>query len=91
MENRLRRSRAVARVRDSPRERDHHAREVDLADELAIADDAGGGIAQAFAAVQYGMGEDSLAERIGKPVAYARELLTKHRDTYSQFWKWSEE
>lgn len=41
-------------------------------------------------AVQYGMQEESLARRILRPPAYARELLRKHRHTYSQFWEWSE-
>jgi DNA polymerase I-like protein with 3'-5' exonuclease and polymerase domains len=41
-------------------------------------------------AVQYGMGEASLAVRIGQPVARARYLLDLHRRTYKQFWKWSD-
>ena len=41
-------------------------------------------------AVQYGMGEESLAQRIGQPAALARELLHRHRQTYSRFWQWSE-
>ena len=41
-------------------------------------------------AVQYGMGEASLAVRINKPVARARQLLELHRRTYRQFWKWSD-
>ena len=41
-------------------------------------------------AAQYGMGEDSLAVKLGKPVAEARELLRLHRATYPQFWRWSE-
>ncbi len=41
-------------------------------------------------AVQYGMGEESLAARIGQPVARARYLLDLHRRTYKQFWKWSD-
>jgi hypothetical protein len=40
-------------------------------------------------AVQYGMGEESLAQRIGQPVIRARELLRLHRDTYRDFWAWS--
>jgi hypothetical protein len=39
---------------------------------------------------QYGMGEQTLAVRINKPVAYARELLQMHRATYRKFWKWSD-
>jgi DNA polymerase-1 len=41
-------------------------------------------------AVQYGMGEASLAVRINQPVARARQLLALHRHTYRQFWKWSD-
>lgn len=41
-------------------------------------------------AVQYGMGERSLAQRIGQPEAYARELLRLHRQTFPRFWRWSQ-
>ncbi len=41
-------------------------------------------------AVQYGMGERSLAIAIGKSEAHARELLRLHRQTYPTFWRWSE-
>ena len=41
-------------------------------------------------AVQYGMGEESLAARINQPVARARQLLALHRQTYRKFWKWSD-
>jgi hypothetical protein len=41
-------------------------------------------------AVQYGMGADSLAFRIGQPLFQARELLRLHRETYSKFWNWSD-
>jgi DNA polymerase I-like protein with 3'-5' exonuclease and polymerase domains len=41
-------------------------------------------------AVQYGMGEESLAMRIGQPVPRARELLRLHRETYQVFWEWSD-
>jgi DNA polymerase I len=41
-------------------------------------------------AVQYGMGEASLAARINQPVARARQLLELHRRTYRKFWKWSD-
>jgi hypothetical protein len=39
---------------------------------------------------QYGMGEQALAVRIGKPVAHARDLLRAHRSTYQRFWEWSD-
>ncbi|MEN9722596.1 MAG: polymerase thermostable [Pseudomonadota bacterium] len=41
-------------------------------------------------AVQYGMGEASLAERIGQTVAKARSLLQKHHYLYPVFWRWSD-
>jgi hypothetical protein len=45
---------------------------------------------QCVLAVQYGMGEASLAVRINQPVARARQLLQLHRRTYRTFWKWSD-
>lgn len=41
-------------------------------------------------AVQYGMGEYSLAQRINQPPIYARQLLKLHRSTYRVFWQWSD-
>jgi hypothetical protein len=41
-------------------------------------------------AVQYGMGERSLARKIGRPEAEARRLLELHRQTYPTFWRWSQ-
>jgi hypothetical protein len=41
-------------------------------------------------AVQYGMEAESLAMRIGQPVAQARALLRLHRETYPAFWRWSD-
>ena len=41
-------------------------------------------------AVQYGMGEESLALRIGQPVSKARELLRLHRSTYRVYWAWNQ-
>jgi DNA polymerase I len=41
-------------------------------------------------AVQYGMGEASLAGRIGQSVAHARHLLHVHRATYPVFWRWTD-
>jgi hypothetical protein len=40
--------------------------------------------------VQYGMGAESLAQRIGKPTVYGRDLLRLHRETYPAFWRWSD-
>jgi DNA polymerase-1 len=42
-------------------------------------------------AVQYGMGADALAVRIGQPPIRARELLRLHRETYRVFWRWSDQ
>jgi DNA polymerase family A len=41
-------------------------------------------------AVQYGMGAEALAQRIGQPPIRARELLRLHRETYRLFWAWSD-
>jgi hypothetical protein len=41
-------------------------------------------------AVQYGMGEDTLAHRLGQPPIQARYLLRLHRETYRDFWIWSD-
>ena len=41
-------------------------------------------------AVQYGMQSQSLAQSLGQPEAMARRLLELHRQTYPQFWRWSE-
>lgn len=41
-------------------------------------------------AVMYGMGAESLAQKIGKPTAAAAELLALHRRTYPKFWQWSQ-
>ena len=40
--------------------------------------------------VQYGMGAATLADRIGQPIARARQLLQLHREAYPTFWRWSE-
>ena len=41
-------------------------------------------------AVQYGMGPEALAIRIGQAPIRARELLRLHRETYRIFWRWSD-
>ena len=41
-------------------------------------------------AVQYGMGAESLAERIQQPVIVAKDLLRKHLQTFKTFWHWSD-
>jgi len=41
-------------------------------------------------AVLYGMGPESLAQRLQQPVCQARELLRLHHETYAKFWWWSD-
>jgi hypothetical protein len=41
-------------------------------------------------AVQYGMGAESLTQRINQPVIRARDLLRLHKETYRTFWTWSD-
>ena len=45
---------------------------------------------QCVLGVQYGMGAETLALRIGQPALVARDLLRKHRETFPQFWRWSD-
>jgi DNA polymerase-1 len=45
---------------------------------------------QCVLAVQFGMGEESLAHRIGQPPIQARRLLRLHRETYQTYWNWSD-
>jgi DNA polymerase I len=45
---------------------------------------------QCALAVQYGMGPDSLAWRLGVPPFVARGLLQAHRETFRKFWRWSD-
>jgi DNA polymerase I len=40
--------------------------------------------------VQYGMGAETLAARLGRPPCLARDLLRLHCDTYPTFWRWSD-
>jgi hypothetical protein len=40
--------------------------------------------------LQYGMGPETLAFRIGQPTIVARDLIRLHRETYSTFWRWSD-
>lgn len=41
-------------------------------------------------AVQYCMGEESLARKLNVPPARSRELLRLHRTTYPDYWRWSD-
>jgi hypothetical protein len=45
---------------------------------------------QCVLATQYGMEHESLAARIGQPPVIARDLLRAHRETYRDFWRWSD-
>src|SRR5262249_39706099 len=45
---------------------------------------------QCVLAVQYGMEAEGLARRIAQPPIVARDLLRAHRETYRQFWTWSD-
>ena len=45
---------------------------------------------QCVLAVLYGMEAESLATRIGQPPVVARDLLRTHRETYRDFWRWSD-
>jgi hypothetical protein len=45
---------------------------------------------QCVLAVQYGMGFDALAAKIGQPPSRARQLLELHKRTYPKFWRWSD-
>jgi hypothetical protein len=40
--------------------------------------------------VLYGMGAATLAQRIGRPIAFGQELHRLHRRLYPQFWDWSD-
>ena len=40
-------------------------------------------------AVNYGMGVESLADRIQQPAIVARDLLRKHKEAFGTFWNWS--
>ncbi|TWU64624.1 DNA polymerase [Crateriforma conspicua] len=42
-------------------------------------------------ATQYGMTEHGLATKLNKPVAFARNLLRRHRETFPVFWRWSQQ
>jgi hypothetical protein len=41
-------------------------------------------------AVQYGMGVDSLAKKIGQSRCQASALIEQHQRTYRRFWEWSD-
>jgi DNA polymerase I len=45
---------------------------------------------QCVLGVQYGMGAETLALRIGQPLIVARNLLRAHHETYPPFWQWSD-
>jgi DNA polymerase I-like protein with 3'-5' exonuclease and polymerase domains len=41
-------------------------------------------------ATQYGMGPHSLAQRLGVTTIEANDLLSKHRQAFRTYWKWSD-
>lgn len=45
---------------------------------------------QCTLAVAYGMEAEGFAQRIGRPAIVGRDLLRSHRETYRQFWRWSD-
>jgi hypothetical protein len=45
---------------------------------------------QCVLGVNYGLGVDGLALRIGRPRPFARELLAAYRETYRTMWRWSD-
>lgn len=45
---------------------------------------------QCVLGVQYGMGPDSLALRIGKSKPYGNELLQHHKRVYKKYWHWGD-
>jgi hypothetical protein len=44
----------------------------------------------AILGTQYAMGAEALADRLGVPSSQGRELLRLHRETYPDYWRWSE-
>ena len=45
---------------------------------------------QCVLGVQYGMGAESLALRIGKSIPYGKELIHHHKRVFFKYWEWSE-
>jgi DNA polymerase-1 len=45
---------------------------------------------QCVLGLQYGMGEQALADRINQPLIVARALIQSHREVYRKFWRWSD-
>lgn len=41
-------------------------------------------------AVQYGMGAESLARKLGESPCWGRDLIALHRRTYPTYWRWSD-
>jgi hypothetical protein len=42
-------------------------------------------------AVQYGMGTETLAARLGVSGIEAHEMLNQHRELFAQYWRWSDD
>jgi DNA polymerase-1 len=45
---------------------------------------------QCALSIQYGIGPESLALRIGQPLCVARDLQRAHHETYKTCWRWSD-
>lgn len=41
-------------------------------------------------AAQYGIGEETLAGRLRRPVSFARNFLQLHRELFAGYWRWSD-
>ncbi|MDB4759249.1 DNA polymerase [Akkermansiaceae bacterium] len=44
----------------------------------------------AMLALQYGIGDQTLAQNLGVPLPTARRLITSHQEAYPNFWRWRE-
>lgn len=42
----------------------------------------------AMLSLQYGIGDEALAQNLGIPVPAARRLISSHKEAYPKFWKW---
>ncbi len=44
----------------------------------------------AMLSLQYGIGDEALAQNLGIPVPTARRLISSHKEAYPNFWRWRE-
>jgi len=59
---------------------------IDGADRVSVRDR----YKMALLAIGYGIGNASLARRLGIPLPYAREIIEQHHRIYPTYWDWSE-